>query len=373
MTGAARLLANEAARPSPARGLPPAMWIAAPLAAALVVAIWTLMAQGVFAMLLAPVPGSRVALPTVDGAWLSNLVVQAAGALPWPLDAKLTLISALVIGFLLAWLHVRLVRNGWPVVEALCLVLILAGHAVVIGAVIADHRVIPVMLACAAVVPAIRRLESVGDVQAEMSFGLVLPLLFLAGPTMTLLVPMLAIFGAVSDREARSDLRAFVAMFLVAILPTLLIVTGMFGMVGGAEAVRLFHDVYLARFRAYQFAPDAVAPLLMTTAATILPFGLVIAAYCLQPDRRRQVWSAIAVIALPGYLIAGAFVFHWPMLVSTPAAVCLAAFASWLSVARLSPVVRRASILLVLLVAAVSWTTAFQTVSLRTIDVATPR
>jgi hypothetical protein len=208
----------------------------------------------------------------------------------------------------------------------------------------------------------------VGDVQAEMSFGMVLPLLFLAGPTMTLLVPVLAVFGAASDREARSDIRAFVAMFLVAVLPTLLIVTGMFGMLGGAEAARLLHDGYLARFSAYQLAPHAVAPLLLMTAATILPFGLVIAAYCLQPDRRRQVWSAIAVIALPGYLIGGAFIFHWPMLVSTPAAVCLAAFASWLSVARLSPAMRRAAILLVLLVAAASWTTTFQTVSLRTIE-----
>jgi hypothetical protein len=350
------------------RPMPATMWVAAPLAAALVIAVWTLMAQGVFAMLLAPVPGTRVALPTVDGAWLSNLVVWMVSALPGELDIKLMVVSAVVIGFLLAWLHVRLVGNGWAVPEALLLVLVIAGHAVVVGAVIADHRVIPVMLACAAVVPAIRRLESVGDVQAEMSFGLMLPLLFLAGPTMTLLVPVLALFGAVSDREARSDIRAFVAMFLVAILPTLLIMTGMFGMLGEAEAKRLFHDVYLARFHAFDLSPNSVVPLLTMTAATLLPFGLIVAAYCLTPDRRRQVWSAIAVIGLPAYLIAGAFVFHWPMLVSTPTAVCLAAFASWLAVARLSRTMRLAAIMLVLLVTAASWTMPFQAASLRTID-----
>jgi hypothetical protein len=82
------------------------------------------------------------------------------------------------------------------------------------------------MLACAAVVPAIRRLESVGDVQAEMSFGLVLPLLFLAGPTMTLLVPVLALFGAASDPSVRTEPRALAAMIIVSIKPSVLILVG---------------------------------------------------------------------------------------------------------------------------------------------------
>jgi hypothetical protein len=364
------MTATAGTRPGSAAGV----WLAAPLAAALAVIGWILLANEERTGLLAPLAaGSRVALPTADGAWLSNLVVWTLDVLPWPLTAKLTVFSAIAVGILLAWLYVRLLRNNWPVAEALCIVLVLAGHAIVVGAVIADHRAIPMMLACAAVVPAIRRLEAVGDVQAEMSYGLVLPLLFLSGPTMTLLVPVLALFGAASDGEARSDPRAFVAMFMVAILPTILIMVGMFGMLGETESVRLFTDVYLARFGAYRLAPEAIRPLVAMSAATVLPFGLVIAAYCLQPDRRRKVWSAIAVIGLPAYLVAGAFAFHWPMLVSTPTAACLAAFASWLSVARLPPAMRRAAILLLVLVTAASWTPPFQAASLQMIHIAASR
>jgi hypothetical protein len=332
-------------------------WLAGPLAVALIAGAWLLGRNNLLVDLLAPIHhGSRVGLATVDGAWLSNIVVWAVDWLPGPLPVQLTAFSACVIGGLLAWLYRRLLFNGWPVAEALLLVLALAAHAVIVGAVIANHRAIPVILACAAVVPAIRRLESVGDVQAEMSFGLVLPLLFLAGPTMTLLVPVLALFGAASDPNVRTDPRALAAMFIVSIMPTVLIMVGLFGMLGGTEASRLFTDVYAARFHLYRLDPEAVRPLLAMTATAVLPFALVIAAYLLHRDRRRQPWSALAVLGLPAYLVAGTLIFHWPILASTPTAVFLGAVASWLSVARLTPTVRRVAIALMVLGAAISWT-----------------
>jgi hypothetical protein len=277
---------------------------------------------------------------------------------PLPADTLLALFSALALGALLAWLYQRLVFNDWPVVEALVFVVALGSNAIIVGTVTGDHRAIPVMLACAAVVPGIRRLESVGDVQAEMSFGLVLAFLLLAGPATAMLIPMLALFGALSDRATRSDFRAFVAMFLVAIMPTLLILTGIFGMLGVDRAIPLFKAVYVDPFAPEVLRVESLRALLRVFAITVLPASLLIAAYWLQPDRRRQPWSALAVLLLPTYLVAGAAVFSWPLAETVPTAVFLGAFASWLSVARLGPVFRRAAMALVLLGTVVSWSAA---------------
>ena len=292
-----------------------------------------------------------------NGTWLSDLAVWLLGMLPLPvpIEARLAIFSAAVLGALLAWFYQRLVYNDWPILEALVFVACLASNSIIVSAVTADHRAIPLLLACAIVVPGMRRLEAVGDVQAEMSFGLVLPLLFLAGPMTALLIPVLAAFGAWSDPDARRDGRAFVAMFLIAIMPTLLVLTGMFGMLGIADAVRLFDEVYAHILAPALLGPDEARLFLATFAYTVLPFAIVIIPYWLTKDRRRQPWSAFAVLALPVYLVAGALVFSWPMAPTLPTAVFLGAFAAWLSVARLTPVFRYASIALMLLGTIVSW------------------
>src|SRR5262249_33869102 len=153
-----------------------------------------------------------------------------------------------------------------------------------VGAVMGDHSAIPLMLACAAVVPGIRRLESVGDAQAEMSFGLVLPFLFLAGPATAVLIPALSLFGAQSDPIARRDARAFAAMFLVAIMPTLLVIAGMFAMLGGGDAWQLFRAIYVQAFRPRLLGWSEARLVLGLAGLTIVPAALVILAYCFTPD-----------------------------------------------------------------------------------------
>ncbi|CAN5325652.1 hypothetical protein BH10PSE9_BH10PSE9_21110 [soil metagenome] len=295
----------------------------------------------------------------LDGAWLSTLVVRLAAALPWPLQTTLAVLSLYACGFLLAWLYKRLVYNDWPVVEALIFVGGMAANAFLIGSIASDRNAIPVMIAFIAIIPGMRRLESVGDVQANMSFGLVLPLLFLAGPALAPLVPLLALFGALSDREARRDWRAFVAMYLVAVMPTLLVIAGLVGMVGGGEALRLLNEVYLPAFTPRGLEGDSLGQVLATTARTILPFGIVPVAYMFYRDRRWQPWSAAAVFVLPLFLVAGRILFSWPMAPLLPTVAFLGAFASWLSVARLSVVFRRVSLALVLLSTALSWSLTF--------------
>jgi hypothetical protein len=327
-------------------------WIAASVVAVLFAIAWLWAADsGHGLQSVAMSEGTR------DGAWLSDMVVWLLGALPFdlPLNTLLAVFSAGVLGALIAWLYRRLIYNDWPSFEALVFVGALACNSFIVSAVTADHRVIPLMLACAAVVPGIRRLESVGDVQAEMSFGLLLPLLFLAGPSTALLIPMLAVFGALSDSETRRNRSAFVAMFLVAIMPTLLVLTGLVGMLGVGEAVRLATEIYGPAFQPEPLPRSEWSPFLLIFAYAVLPFAALIVAYWLQRDRRRQPWSAVAVLALPVYLLIGALFFSWPMSPAAPATVFLGAFASWLAVARLTPTFRRASIALMILGTIVSW------------------
>ena len=187
-----------------------------------------------------------------------------------------------------------------------------------------------------------------------MSFGLVLSLLFLAGPEMALLIVPLALLAASFDRSARSDWRPFLAMVLVAIMPTLLVATGIFGILG-PDTVPALKAIFV-KVVTLRPADHATTEALLTIAAyTILPFGIIIVAYWLCRDRRRQPLSAIAVVALPLYLVAGGIYFSWPITTTVPTMAFLGAFAAWLSVQRLTPVFRWSSIVLMLLCTLASW------------------
>ena len=291
------------------------------------------------------------------GAWLTDLVARPIMALPWPwpVETVLSVVAACVLGTLIAWLYERLVYNDWTRIEALLFVAFLSGNAAIIASLTGDYRAIATMVACIAVVPGIRRIELVGDVQANMSFGLVLPLLFLAGPPLAPLILPLALFGALADPVARHDWRAFVAMFLVAIMPTLLVFTGMIGLFGITEVMRLVTEIYVPAFSFARLDHAATQALATHLVYTVLPFAIVTVAYVFMRDRRWQPVSAIAVIILPLYLVGGAIVFSWSISPSLPTVAFLGAYASWLSVARLRPVFRWVSIALMLITAALSW------------------
>jgi hypothetical protein len=335
------------------------LWVAAAATAFLIACIWGLQLSHDPGLAWLP-PFSSAPSEARGGEWLTQLVLHAIGLLPlpWPTETVLSVFSAVVMSLLIAWLHQRLLYNDWHPVEAFFFVAFLAANATIIGSVVADHTGIATMIAAIAVIPGIRRMESVGDVQANMSFGLVLPLLFLAGPATAPLILPLALFGAFSDPTARDDIRAFVAMLLVAIMPTLLVLTGMLGMFGWPAVSAIVGEVYLPAFTPQLLAAEASRQLLTTAAYTILPFAIVTIAYMLVRDRRWQPVSAVAVLVLPAYLIVGTMTFSWPVPPTLPTVAFLGAFASWLSVARLSSIIRRVSIVLMLLTAALSWSPA---------------
>jgi hypothetical protein len=141
-------------------------------------------------------------------------------------------------------------------------------------------------------------------------------------------------------------------------MPTLLVLTGMLGMFGGPEFVRIVQGIYVPAYAPDQLNAASTLALLTVATYTILPFVIVTIAYVLVRDRRWQPVSALSVVVLPLYLVAGAIVFSWPISPALPTAAFLGAFTSWLSVARLSAVFRRVSIALMLLTAALSWSPA---------------
>ncbi len=293
-----------------------------------------------------------------DGNWLAELVARLAGALPvsWPPETALMVFAAIFMSLLISWLYERLLYNDWTTLGALVFVAAFTANAAIAGIVASGQWAIATMVACILVVPGIRRIESVGDVQANMSFGLVLPFLFLAGPAMAPLIPPLALFGALADRDARRDIRAFIAMYLVAIMPTLLVLAGMVGMFGLDETIRIVTEIYVPAFTPVPAGEGAIHALSTVAVYTILPFALLIGAYMFAVDRRWQPVSAVAVLALPLYLILGARFFGWPMAPTLPLVAFLGGFASWLSVARLRPNFRRLALALMILTAALSWT-----------------
>ncbi len=291
------------------------------------------------------------------GAWLSELVAWALQSLTGfaPLATLLSVFSAAVLGVLAAYLLRRLLYNGWPLIDSVVFLAALAANAIVLRMVVSDDAAIPAMVAFAAVIPALRRLEAVGDAQAEMSFGLVLPLLFLAGPATALLTLPLALLGALLDPLARKDHRAFIAMFLVALMPTLLVIVGIAAFAGWDEVLSVT-AVYRSFATPEPLTWQLAAQSFLVFAVVVAPFIVILIAYWVSgDDRRRQPLSAALVWVLPAYLLLGAVLFSWPIAPGVPAFAFLGAFAAWLAVARLHAPLRRAAIAIAVLTTIASW------------------
>lgn len=292
------------------------------------------------------------------GGWLSQLVLSLVGLIPnldWQ-QSVLSLTAAVFAGLAFGVLYDRMRANGWTIVGSVAMLLLFASHANVLYAITASSRGLPLYFAFAVIIPAIRQMEEVGDVQSTIGLGLLMPLVLLAGPLTTPLIIPLALGAALADPDGRRDPRAFVAMLLVAIIPALIVAIGVVGFVaqsgiGVVNVILPYYSTYGALRMGdvaqslgilFTFAPVAVVPLL----------------YCIWPNlpEKRHVWSAVAVVAMPVWLAVGRMVFSSTMQPFVPAVALLAAYISWLCVVRL-PLLLRALAMAALAVAVLaSWT-----------------
>jgi len=292
-----------------------------------------------------------------SGGWLTQLVLRVVGLLPYTdwQQLALSFIAAIVAGLMYGVLYDRLRANGWFVVGALTLVVAVLVHAGALYTVTASSPAIPLLIAIGALIPAIRSLEDVGDVQSAISLSLLLPLLLLASPLTTLLILPIAVGAALVDPDGRSDPRAFVAMLLVAILPTIITAIGIFGFIAQAKLVVV--DALLPYVNTYAnlHFGDLLGSLL--TLGTYAPALVVPIAYCFWPNlpERRRILSALAVVALPLYLATAGVILNTTLSPLTPSVAFLAAFLSWLAVVRLPFLLRLLALVLLVLGTVLSW------------------
>lgn len=295
-----------------------------------------------------------------NGGWLSQVVLRVVSLLPGTQLQQwaLSLTAVVVSGFAFGALYDRLRANGWFRIGAFIALVMLMLHAGGLYTITASSRAIPLYIAFAALIPAIRSLEDVGDVQSAIGLGLLLPLLLLASPIASLLIIPLAIATALADRDARTDPRAFVAMLLVAVLPTLIVAIGIVGFI--MQARMDVAEALLPYVSAYTNLHFDLGVLIsgLEALAVFAPVLIVPLLYCFWPElpERRHVFSALAVIALPLYLVFARATLTTTMTAIVPPIALLVAFLSWLAVVRLPFQLRLLSLLLLVLAAAASWT-----------------
>lgn len=291
------------------------------------------------------------------GGWLSQVVLRAVSLIPDRLlrQTTLSLIAAVAAGMIFGALYGRLRANGWLAVGALFVLVAVGLHAGTLYAITAQSRAIPLYIAIAALIPSIRSMEEVGDVQSAIGLGLVLPLLLLASPITTPLIVPVAVGIALANPDARRDFRAFAAMLLVALLPTIIVAIGILGFL--AQAGFDLADALLPYATAYHAIQlNDPTPTLLTLGA-FAPVGLVPLIYCFYPGlpERRHVLSALAILGFPLYLVLVRSTIAPAMTPIVPPLALIAGFVSWLAVVRLPLALRVFALAMLAISAIASW------------------
>src|SRR3569623_3328320 len=234
---------------------------------------------------------------------VSKRFFRPATVLTALVSVTLLLLAAVAAGLTFGLLYERMRAHGWQSIGAVLVLLALGLHAATLYTITAQSRAIPLYIAIAALIPAIRSMEEVGDVQAAIGIGLLIPLLLLASPTTAPLILPLAVGIALANPDARRDPRAFAAMLLVALLPTLIVAIGILGFL--AQAGFDLADALMTYVNTYRglHAGDPVPSLLALVA--FAPVGLVPLVYCVYPGlpEKRHVVSALLIVGFPLYLV----------------------------------------------------------------------
>ena len=291
------------------------------------------------------------------GGWLSQVVLRAVSLIPDRLlrQTTLSLIAAVAAGMIFGALYGRLRANGWLAVGALFVLVAVGLHAGTLYAITAQSRAIPLYIAIAALIPSIRSMEEVGDVQSAIGLGLVLPLLLLASPITTPLIVPVAVGIALANPDARRDFRAFAAMLLVALLPTIIVAIGILGFL--AQAGFDLADALLPYATAYHAIQLSDPTPTLLTLGAFAPVGLVPLIYCFYPGlpERRHVLSALAIVGFPLYLVLVRSTIAPAMTPIVPPLALIAGFVSWLAVVRLPLALRVFALAMLAISAIASW------------------
>lgn len=299
-------------------------------------------------------PAGTVALPGWDdGSLLRVLVVWVAS---WftvlGADTALLLVYVLVAGLAALLTYRFLLVSGWSSVQGALALALIASHGMLIFATSTTSAEFLVLLSAGALIPAQRRLEAVGDVRSVINYSLTLTLLLLAGPPLAALIPLLVLAVPFHEAEARQKPQVFAAMLLVAIIPTLIIITGVWAMAGRAG---IGTDVLVRPFVEQFSLARRPATLMLVLAIVTAPVALALVIHGVVPDRRRKPVTTLAALALPLYLAIGNSTLDWQLAHWLPAAAMMVTAVAWLCTTRVRPWMRWLVLALLLVSSAASW------------------
>ena len=297
---------------------------------------------------------SALSLPGWENGSLLRVLVLWVASWSVLIDANTALMLVYVlmasVGAFLAYRFLRV--SDWPAVQALVALALVASHGMLIYATTTASAEFLILLAAAALIPAQRRLEAVGDVQSIINYGLTLPLLLMAGPPLAALIPLLVLAVPFREAEARQKPQVFATLLLVAFVPTLIIITGVWAMAG---RVGIGIDVLVQPF-AERFVPvRRPVALMMALLAATAPVALILVIHGVIPDRRRKPVSTLIALALPLYLAIGNSLFDWQLAPWTPAAAMMATALGWLCATRVRPWMRWLILAMLLVSSLASW------------------
>lgn len=274
-----------------------------------------------------------------DGSLLRLLTRSVAGWLSPILDQQTALLLVYVmLAALAAAQSYRLLRsNDWPGWQALSVLGLIAGQGMMLLSVTAATPEFLLVLAAGALIPACRRLEAVGDVQAIVNYSLMLPLLLLAGPPLAVLLPVLVLLVPLREDEARQRPAVFGAMLIVAVVPVLI---AMLGIAAMAMRAGVAADTMIAPFvKSFENADQPMLPAFLLVALTA-PVMFALLVHLVIADRRRKILTTLLALLLPAYLAIGNAVFNWNFSVWLPVAAMLGTVLGWLSATRVRPWLR---------------------------------
>ena len=268
----------------------------------------------------------------VVAVWIASWFGFPVGA-----DTGLVLLYVMLAGVGSAIAYRALRVSDWPAAQALLAVALFAANGLLVYSVTTASHEFLLLLVLAALIPARRLLEAVGDVQSIINYGLTLTLLLMAGPPLAMLIPVLVLAVPLRDAEARQKPQVFGAMLLVAVVPTLIIMAGVWAL---AARAGLPLDVMIEPFtQTVSLSPQPIVASLLLLAATA-PVGIGMFIHLLVADRRRKILTSILALLLPAYLLVGNSQLDWEFAVWLPAAAMMATTMGWLGATRVRPWMR---------------------------------
>ena len=289
-----------------------------------------------------------------QGSLLQGLIDWLAGWFIGVVDLRtaLALIYITVAAVGAAALFRQLRTSDWPLVPAVLALLLVVSHPMLLQTVTTAGPEFLIVIATALLIPGRRGLEAVGDAQSVINYGLILPLLLMAGPSLAALIPFLLLAVPLSDPEARRRPRAFLAMLLVGIVPVLIIVLGVVVIaarsgIGPGALIAPF----MRAFEAQQSSLMGPVALMALSA----PVGFAVLLHALIPDRRRKVFTSAMVAVVPLYLAVGNSLFAFNLSPWLPAVALMAAALGWLAATRIRSWMHWLVLLLLLAGSAASW------------------